>query len=275
MSRLLLDIGNTRIKWALCSETGQRQRRFVRRGAIELAPLLCSAAAWSRLLHRIGQPGSVWVCNVGGAKVALQLRDALRRAGFARARFARTTAAAGGVRNAYPEPWRLGVDRWVALIGARHQFPGKDLCIVGLGTALTIDLLDARGHHRGGGLVPGPQLMIDALLQHTAGIRRRAGGRYILDAFEDAPGTPFARDTRTALIAGARHACAALIERGVQQGRRMLGRSPRLILTGGAARAIIPLLRSDYRREDDLVLRGLAVLADGAERPIRIKSRRA
>ncbi|MGH8230541.1 MAG: type III pantothenate kinase [Steroidobacteraceae bacterium] len=275
MSRLLLDIGNSRIKWALCGEPQPQQRRFLRRGAIDLAPTMRSAAVWSRLLRRVGQPSSVWVCNVAGAEIARQLRTAIRRAGLAAPRFVRTTAAAGGVRNAYPEPWRLGVDRWVALIGARHQFPGKDLCVVGLGTALTIDLLDARGRHRGGGLAPGPQLMIDALLQYTAGIRRRAGGRCVLGAFDAAPATLFARDTRAALLAGARHACAALIERSVRQGRTLLGRAPRLIVAGGAANAIIPLLRSDYRREDDLVLRGLAVLADGAGRPIRIKSRRA
>jgi type III pantothenate kinase len=275
MSRLLLDIGNTRIKWALCGEPGRRPGRFLRRGATELAALLRSAAAWSRLLRQAGRPDSIWVCNVGGAEVARQLRIALQRAGLAAPRFVRSAAAAGGVRNAYPQPWRLGVDRWVALIGARHEYPGKDLCIVGLGTALTIDLLDARGHHRGGALVPGPQLMIDALLQYTAGIRRRAGGRRILGVGDAAPASLFARDTRAALIVGARHACAALIERGVRQGRSMLGRGPRLILTGGAARAIIPLLRIAYRREDDLVLRGLAVLADGAQRPIRIRSRRA
>jgi type III pantothenate kinase len=271
----LLDIGNTRIKWALCNDAYAGRRKFVRRGATDLVPLRRSASAWSRLLRRVGKPDSVWVCNVAGAAVARRLRAAIRRAGMPAPRFVRTAAAAGGVRNAYPEPWRLGVDRWVAMIGARYMHPGKDLCLVGIGTALTIDLLDARGRHRGGSLAPGPQLMINVLLEHTAGIRRRAGGHVVYDADEVKPGTLFARDTRVALLAGVRHACAALIEQARQQGRTLLGRAPRLILAGGAASAIIPLLHGGYRREDDLVLQGLAVLAGDARCPIRIKSRRA
>ena len=85
----------------------------------------------------------------------------------------------------------------------------------------------------------------------------------------------FARDTHAALLAGARHACAGLIEHALREARAELGRRPRLILAGGAADAITPLLTSRYWREDDLVLRGLAVLANGAHAPDRIKSARA
>jgi pantothenate kinase type III len=82
----------------------------------------------------------------------------------------------------------------------------------------------------------------------------------------------FARDTHAALLAGSRHACAGLIEHALREARTDLGRLPRLILAGGAADAIIPLLHGRYWREDDLVLRGLAVLATGAQAPDRIKS---
>jgi type III pantothenate kinase len=188
------------------------------------------------------------------------------------------------------------VDRWVGLIGAHHDHPGKDLCLVGLGTAMTIDLLTANGRHLGGSIVPGPRLMIESLLEHTAGIRRRAGGWVATSSFDLVFGAVsrvragavrrrrprrlakaagaglFARDTHGGLQAGARHACAALIEHAVREAREQLGRRPRLILAGGAADAITPLLHGRYWREDDLVLRGLAVLAADAAAPDRIKS---
>jgi type III pantothenate kinase len=299
MNLLLLDVGNSRLKWALLRKPYQRRHQFAAQGVIELDALRGSAAAWTRLFKAVGRPDVIYVCNVAGAAVERQIRAASERAGLSAPHFARSEAAAGGVRNAYREPWRFGVDRWVGLIGARHEHPGQDLCLVGLGTAMTIDLLDSGGRHFGGSLVPGPRLMIESLLEHTAGIRRRAGGWGATRSFDLAfgsaptPGTAlakasgkrstasptrpalFARNTHAALMAGARHACAALIERAMSEARRQLGRRPRLILAGGAAEAITPLLRGRYWREDDLVLRGLAVLAADARTPDRIKSARA
>ena len=146
-----------------------------------------------------------------------------------------------------------------------------DLCLVAIGTALTIDLLDASGRHVGGQIIPGPRLMIESLLQRTAGIARRAGGRGVLDDLSQGGHghgllPPFAHDTRTALLSGARHACAAAIEQARREAGRQLGRRPRLILAGGAADVIVPLLTSSHRREDDLILRGMAVLAGTARR---------
>jgi type III pantothenate kinase len=285
---LLLDVGNSRLKWAVLRQRYRRRQKFAAQGVMELDALRGSGAAWKRLFEARGTPDLIYACNVADAAVARQIRAASARAGLASPHFARTEARAGGVRNAYREPWRLGVDRWVGLIGARHEHPGKDLCLVGLGTAMTIDLLDATGRHLGGSLLPGPRLMIDSLLEQTAGIRRRAGGWGASSSFDVAfgavptpdaskgkaarkrsPATPpvpplFARDTHEGLLAGARHACAALIEHAMSEARSQLGRRPRLLLAGGAADAITPLLLSRYWREDDLVLRGLAVLAADA-----------
>jgi type III pantothenate kinase len=300
MNLLLLDVGNSRLKWAVLRQRYRRRQDFSAQGVVELKALRSSAVSWSRLFKVTGTPDLIYACNVAGAGVERQICAALRRAGLASPHLARSAATAGGVRNGYPEPWRLGVDRWVGLIGARHEHPGKDLCLVGLGTAMTIDLLAASGQHFGGSLVPGPRLMIESLLEHTAGIRRRAGGWGAASSFDlafgavQAPGARhgkaartkspakpaqvpalFARDTHAGLLAGARHACAALIEHAMSQARSQLGRRPRLILAGGAAEAITPLLHGRYWREDDLVLRGLAVLATDARSPDRIKSARA
>jgi type III pantothenate kinase len=178
------------------------------------------------------------------------------------------------VRNAYAEPWRLGTDRWVALIGAHAAWPGTALCLAGVGSALTIDLLAPHGRHLGGCIAPGPQMMIESLLRETAGIRRRAqlgSAAAIARALSPplrrgrarraAPAALFAAATRDALLAGARYACAALIERASQQARERLGMPVQVLLSGGAADAIAPLLRIDCRREEDLVLHGLLALA--------------
>ncbi len=132
----------------------------------------------------------------------------------------------------------------------------RAVLVADIGTATTLYLLDAAGRHRGGAIVPGPQLMIDALLRDTGGIRRRAAagalrGRRL-----------FARDTAAALAAGALHATAGAIDRAVHQARTELGAGALvLLLTGGAAASVAPLLRTRARLVPDLVLRGLAALA--------------
>jgi type III pantothenate kinase len=295
---LLLDVGNSRLKWALLRKPYRRGQEFAGQGVVELSALR-SSVAWSRLMKKAKNPDLIYACNVAGPGIERQLRAASRRAGIGAPHFAHSEVVAAGVRNGYPDPWRLGVDRWVGLIGAHHEHPGKDICLVGLGTAMTIDLLSADGRHFGGCIVPGPRLMIESLLEHTAGIRRRAGGRSATPRFDlmfgvvsrsggrwvylERPGSAaksagvglFARDTHAGLLAGARRACAALIEYALREGREHLGRRPRLILAGGAAAAITPLLHGRYWREDDLVLRGLAVLAADTQTPDRIKSTRA
>lgn len=265
---LLLDIGNSRIKWArlpASSHRGYRRgQRFAARGAIDLERFDARGAALERLLVSMGPLSRIVVCNVAGAAVERRVRALARRAGVRAPQFIRSSAAAAGVRNAYAEPWRLGADRWAALIGAHFEYPGRALCLAAVGTALTIDLLDERGRHRGGSIIPGPELMIKSLLERTAGIRRRAGPN-ATQAMARAAASPglFARDTRGAVTAGALNAAAALIGESMRAARRLLGRSPRLILSGGGAGKVGSRLRVPFRRGDELVLRGLAVLRSG------------
>ena len=156
----------------------------------------------------------------------------------------------------YLEPWRLGSDRFVAAVGARQLLPRMHLCVVGVGTAMTVDLLAADGRHRGGVIIPAPALMVDTLLARTHGIQRRAQGG------QAGRGAPlFARSTRAGLVQGARYAAAALVDRAVEEGQALLGRKPLVVLTGGQAAAVRPLLRSSCVVVPDLVLRGLAALA--------------
>jgi type III pantothenate kinase len=244
---LLVDVGNTRIKWArLDGGHLGRCHAAVHRSwqAADLA---------RRLLGSGSPPQRMLVSSVAGAKVNRTLAAAARRAGV-RAEFVAVPRRAGGVRVGYAEPWRLGVDRFVAAVGAHQLFRGVAVCVVGVGTAMTIDLVSASGRHLGGVIVPAPELMVATLLDKTHGIRRRARG--------GGAGTAglFGRSTRAGVLAGARFAAAALIDRAAEEAQTLVGRAPLVVLTGGEAPTVRPLLRSRWVGVPDLVLRGLAVL---------------
>jgi len=256
MTVLLVDVGNTRIKWArlegarlgrgrAAAHSGWRPRDYLRH-------LFASPRGLARVV----------VASVAGSAVDEALAAAARRARVP-ARFIRVTRRAGGVTVGYLEPWRLGVDRFAAMVGAHELLEAVPVCVVGVGTAMTIDLVDGLGRHRGGVIVPAPHLMIGTLLTRTHGIRRRARG--------GAGGGAglFGRSTREALQRGSRYAAAALIDRAVEEASALLGREPLVALTGGEAAAVAPLLRSRSLGVPDLVLRGLAVLSRDAPRARR------
>jgi type III pantothenate kinase len=256
MAVLLVDIGNTRIKWAYL-EDGR-----IGRGHAGVHSSWSSSTYARRLFGKEGRPAHMWVTSVAGPEVNRALTRAARRAGVA-ATFVSVPRRGGGVRVGYLEPWRLGVDRFVAAVGAHGLFPRIPVCVVGVGTAMTVDLIASDGRHRGGVIIPAPALMVETLFTRTHGIHRRARGGTV-----GGGGGPFARSTRAAVMQGARYAAAALIDRAVEEARALLGRKPLVVLTGGEAAVVRPLLQSPCVGVPDLVLRGLAVLAQG-EAPSR------
>jgi type III pantothenate kinase len=245
--QLLIDIGNTRLKWArLDKDVLQPQ---------SAAP----HADWNvqtfvdTVLQRGGRSDRVLVSNVAGSRMADVVRAAVAQTWQIEAEFIASTAVAGGIRNAYPQPAKLGVDRWLAMIGA-HALERGAVCVVSVGTALTIDGVAADGRHLGGVIVPGPDLMIGSLLENTSDIAQRAQGGSATDNL-------FADNTLGAVRQGAEQALAALVERAVSVMRRTLNESPKLLVTGGASDRLEKSLGLPYRAVPDLVLRGLAVLA--------------
>jgi type III pantothenate kinase len=247
---LLIDIGNTRIKWArFDGKRVGRQHAAVHSGwggEDYAGRVIGSGRALDRIL----------VVSVAGARANRSLTLAARRGRAPAPEFVVSERSAGGVTSGYLEPWRLGVDRFVAAIGAHLLAKGKAVCVVGVGTAMTIDLVDAKGRHRGGAIIPGPTLMVDSLLNNTDGIRRRAQGG------ARGGNSLFGRSTRAALEHGSRYAAAALIDRAVGEARALVpGRAPLVMLTGGGAPSVKPLVKSACVSVPDLVLRGLAVLS--------------
>ncbi len=249
MNVLLIDIGNTRIKWARFDgkQVGrQHAAAYSGWGGEDYARrVIGSGRAIERIL----------VVSVAGARANRSLTLGARRARAPAPEFVISQRRAGGVTNGYLEPWRLGVDRFVAAIGAHHVAEGKAVCVVGVGTAMTIDLVDAKGRHQGGAIIPAPTLMVDSLLNNTDGIRRRAQGG------ARGGSSLFGRSTRAALVQGSRYAAAALIDRAVDEARALVRSRPLLLmLTGGGAPTIQPLVWSKCVSVPDLVLRGLAAL---------------
>jgi type III pantothenate kinase len=256
MTVLLVDIGNTRIKWArLEGDRPGRGKAAAHSG--------WRAADYARHLFAPARGiGRVVVASVAGSKVNQALAAAARRAG-AVAQFVAVARHAGGVTVGYAEPWRLGVDRFAAVVGAHDIFGALPVCVVGVGTAMTIDLVDAAGRHLGGVIVPAPKLMVETLLANTHGIRRRARGGAV-GGFG-----LFGRSTRDGIERGARYAAAALVDRAVEEASGPLGREPLVVLTGGDADLVRPLARSRCVTVPELVLRGLAVLSRDASRTAR------
>lgn len=246
---LLVDIGNTRVKWAVLS-----RGRLARQHA-------AAHEGWTRqdfaqnLFRGRASFGRILAVSVAGARVNRLFAAAARdRTGLAPEFFVSQRRVAG-ITTMYSEPWRLGADRLVGVIGAHRLARRRAACVIGVGTALTVDLVDASGRHRGGAIVPAPALMKNSLLSETNGIRRRARGG-------GSAGGLFARNTRAAIEQGSRYAAAAVIDRAVAEAGRLLGRPPMVLLTGGGAPALRALIRSSHEFVPDLVLRGLAVVAD-------------
>lgn len=256
MKSLLIDAGNTRIKWSVVT-------------ASRLTPL--RAAPWSETktftnwLARAGKFERVVVCSVAGEKADRAVRAMLRAGGALNPEFVQSSTQAAGVRNGYREARRLGVDRWVGAVSAWHLAGCfRAICAISVGTALTIDVVDCDGVHRGGLIAPGPTLMLQSLLRDTAGIAPRAAASAAARrGSADSTGNLglLATDTRQAIELGCLSAAVALIDRTVTDVTRRLKGRPVVFLTGGGAKAVAPLLRSACKQRDDLVLRGIATLA--------------
>lgn len=246
---LLIDIGNTRIKWA----TLQRQRLSQQ----QAAPYANWTATQIRqqILKPIPKPTRVLVSNVGGSDIAALLSDTISIACDIQPEFVQASSQSHGVRNGYSTPTKLGIDRWLALIAA-HNLERRAACIVSVGTALTLDAIDATGQHLGGFIVPGPDLMIASLLKNTSDIANRSiDGEIGVDIF--------ANNTHAAIHQGATHSLAAVVERACAELHARIDTIPALIITGGASERVATQLHTPFKQIPDLVLRGLAELARG------------
>lgn len=234
---LLLDGGNSLVKW------GVRDRGcWCAQGAVGYAEL----EALEAVLDAFAIRKAIGV-NVAGPGLAQHLGPVLDGRGVS-LEWVRSSAACCGVINAYRRPETLGADRWAALIGARGLHPGACV-VVCAGTATTVDVLAPDGVFRGGLILPGERLMRRALSDNTAQLPFAEG------RFETYP-----QCTEDAIVSGCRQAQLGAVERVF--GSIADEADPICLLSGGAAEALAGLLRVPCRPVENLVLEGLARIAE-------------
>lgn len=155
-SRLEVDVGNTRIKWRY-GNAGH----WCARGVLVSDELLALTPLAIQYQVEI-----VAIASVANLDLLGQLEQDLAQCGISFWR-AQTQQEAAGVRNAYQQWQRLGVDRWLALLAAKRAYPQRDVAILQAGSAVTLDLLRQDGAHLGGYIFPGRQMRRRALLGNT------------------------------------------------------------------------------------------------------------
>ena len=260
-SCLLLDLGNTRLKWAwMDGANSGSEHIYAQSGAI----------AWATINEQTSLPFLESIDVVPGMRIALCSVQSAERTAWVctqlttrwpQARIERLSASAQalGVQNGYTDPMQLGADRWAALLAAHSLFPGENLLVVSAGTATTVDALRAIGQnkhqrqdehqhqHLGGLILPGLQLMQQSLAQGTAQ----------LPAVSDLELTRFPQDTHHAIASGCLAAQCGAIERFAITHNEW--QPQRVVMTGGAAAQLLPYLNlsSQLELRENLVLEGL------------------
>jgi type III pantothenate kinase len=248
---LLIDAGNTRIKWALVESgpgTPQEPGRWIDSGAVAHADIAQLTAVWQeRGIDR------VLISNVSGNATgqALQRIAAQASSGVSITLF-HSSAEAGGVRNGYRDPAQLGCDRFAAAIGAHASYPGRHLIVATCGTATTIDAVTAEGVFLGGMILPGLGLMAASLARNTAQLPEVVHRSGVV--------SPFADNTDAAIVSGCMSAQVGAIERAAEKMSQQYG-TVQCIISGGAATMVAPHVSIPVVRVDNLVLIGLQTVA--------------
>src|ERR1700732_166743 len=245
---LVIDVGNTRLKWAWLTSTGlSDQQAIVHREA--------KPGVWTAALFESGQkPTRVLVSNVAGPVMAKTLAQLSKKMFHVNVEFITAAQEFHGLTNGYLDPSLLGADRWLALIGALT--PARSaLCVVDAGTAVKVDSVDAGGRHLGGLIVPGIHMMREALMNKTSDI-----GKAAMQSTPSLAGV-LANNTIGAVSRGAVFALAGMADRAAEVVEQSTGAKPKLFITGGDAGMITGTMRSHGEIVPDLVLQGLAVIA--------------
>lgn len=249
--KLLLDIGNTRVKWA-----------YETNGELTDPGELVHRDRLPACLHELRdalaqRPTSVVAVNVAGAATGKRFATLIEETWAVPTRFMTVSERCGEVMNGYSEWQQLGVDRWAAVVGAWHALH-TDVCVVDAGTAVTIDLLRADGRHMGGVILPGLAMMEHSLGVATSDIAGFAAGR-------SGPGDNdwYGRATAEAVQRGAHFSICAAIDRATEA--FPTGAVPTVVLTGGDAGVLQSGLRNASLLRPLLVLEGLRHLAGGPD----------
>ena len=250
MTLLALDVGNTRLKWALY-DAPRVGGQPLAHGAQFLENIEKLAEGdWSA----IASPRWVLGCIVAGDAVKRRVEEQLEQWDVT-PQWVVSSAAEAGLTNGYDHPARLGSDRWVAMIGARQrlmqQGPVRPCVVVMVGTAVTVEAIDAQGRFLGGIILPGHGIMLRALESGTAGLHVPTGE--VRD---------FPTNTSDALTSGGTFAIAGAVQRMVENLQKHCGQTPVVYMTGGAGWKMAPSMSTPCELVDSLIFDGLLEIAN-------------
>lgn len=250
MSILAIDIGNTRLKWALY-EAGHPGAALLAHGAVFIENIdTLSEGDWNGL----PAPDAMIGCCVASDAVRRRVEEQIEELWDFSPTWVVSSAREDDVVNGYEHPSRLGADRWIAVIGARWRLLSRGLdapaLVVMVGTAVTVDALDASGRFLGGFILPGHGIMLRALESGTAGLRVPTGE--VCD---------FPTNTSDALTSGGTFAIAGAIERMHRNIVQHCGADPLCLVTGGAGWKMAPYLSVPFELVETLIFDGLLHVA--------------
>lgn len=249
MSFLAIDIGNTRLKWALYSAP-QWGAPVVAQGVVFLDHIdRLAEEQWANL----PEPTLMLGCAVAGDAVRMRVVEQMEM-WRVEPTWVHASRAEAGMVNGYDHPTRLGADRWVAMVGARNLLlkrgQMRPIIVVMVGTAVTVEAIDAQGHFLGGLILPGHGIMLRALESGTAGLHVPTGEV-----------TPFPTNTSDALTSGGTYAIAGAVERMTQHLQQRTGQEPVCIMTGGAGWKMAPSMTRPFELVESLIFDGLLAMA--------------
>ncbi|MFV1998246.1 MAG: type III pantothenate kinase [Acidiferrobacterales bacterium] len=237
--KLLIDLGNSRLKWAWSDATLWQSDAVT----IDGDP---ASVLMETLGEPYGIPQEVGIVSVTSQELLNGVRDFIKDRWDAETTVVESMSEQGGVYNGYSNPEQLGNDRWAALVAARAETPSP-VCVIGCGTAVTIDAMTDRGEFIGGTIFPGLELLRQSLRHGTDGIECRRGSNKSCQALS----------TEDAVMGGTLFGLAGAINRIVTEHHRVLGGNCVNILTGGTGEVVAPLLDFPVRAIPDLVLQGV------------------
>lgn len=246
---LLVDAGNSRIKWNVMTEgTGDLggKTKVVAWSSVSLETFFDEQ--WKSLTDI----SRVLVSNVIGDEFSKALRKWVTNHWLISTEFITPTKTAFGVSCGYDKPDQLGVDRWLSLIAAKTMSEDGAVCVIDCGTALTFDTLSDQGKHLGGLIVPGLDMMRKSLIKETRGINIQSKETKI---------TLFGKNTMSCVNSGSVYSVVATIDRVAEEVRKEANSKVKCIITGGSASMLEPLFKGKYQYEPDLVLLGLGRVA--------------
>ena len=246
--KLLIDLGNSRLKWALWQEAAFIQQGEHQHAGLDLQVVM--TAAWQNQ----PAPQQVIVTSVADKDKTRLLQAWCEAHWQVPVTVVRSDVAGYGIRTAYQQAQTLGSDRWLAMVAAFRQV-GDVVCVIDCGTAITLDIVDQGGQHLGGYIMPGLSMMRRSLSLGTASadITHHDTGQET----ELSPGT----DTAACLNNGCLMAAVGLIESSVKRLKQQHGDKLHCMISGGDATALLPLLDGTFELVPDLVLQGLAIIA--------------